>query len=437
MSSEYVKFCHSAIIQIGLDQLVPYQANARTHSRRQIKQIAASMQRFGFLNPVLVDDGNQIIAGHGRVEAAKTLGFESVPCLRIGHLSQDEKRAYVLADNRLAEKAGWDRELLAIELQHLVDIEFDTEIIGFETPEIDTEDRLPTSSADGPAVSRPRDMWQLGPHRLLCGSALDRDAYSRLLGGDRVDLVITDPPFNVKIEGNVGGLGRIRHPDFAMASGEMSREEFTTFLAAAFSHIVAHAADGALSFVFMDWRHLREVLDAGETSFSELKNVVVWNKDNGGMGSLYRSKHELIFVFKVGTGPHINNVELGRHGRNRSNVWDYPGISSMRRGRLEELAMHPTVKPVALIADAMKDASNPKGLVLDPFAGSGTILIAAEKTGRHAAAIELAPGYVDVAVRRWQLYTGKPAVLAGTGHSFEEIEAERVAQSCLIGKEAA
>jgi DNA modification methylase len=280
-------------------------------------------------------------------------------------------------------------------------------------------------------------MWQLGSHRLLCGSALDLDAYPRLLEGGKADLVVTDPPFNVKIEGNVGGLGRIRHRDFAMASGEMSRQEFTSFLSTAFSNIAAHCVDGALSFVFMDWRHLREVLDAGESTFSELKNLVVWNKDNGGMGSLYRSKHELIFVFKLGTAPHINNVELGRHGRNRSNVWDYPGISSMRRGRLDELAMHPTVKPVAMIADAIKDASNSKGLVLDPFAGSGTILIAAEKTGRHAAAIELTPGYVDVAVRRWELYTGKPAVLVQTGETFEEVEVERFVQSASGATEAA
>jgi hypothetical protein len=355
MSNGSEKFCHAAIVQIGVDELVPYKANARTHSRRQVNQIAGSVQRFGFLNPVLVDDANQIIAGHGRVEAAKSLGFKSVPCLRIDHLSPDEKRAYIIADNRLAEKAGWDRELLAIELQHLVQVEFETEIIGFETPEIDIildeakersgadespDDRLPNSPSHGQTVSRTGDIWQLGPHRLLCDSALDPAGYALLLDGRRAELVITDPPFNVKIEGNVGGLGRIRHPDFAMASGEMSRDEFTTFLRTAFAHIADHAADGSLSFVFMDWRHLREILDAGESSFSELKNVVVWNKDNGGMGSLYRSKHELIFVFKLGTGPHINNVELGRHGRNRSNVWDYPGIRSMRRGRLEELARH-------------------------------------------------------------------------------------------------
>jgi DNA modification methylase len=448
-----IKFRHPAIVHMTVDDLVPYQGNARTHSRRQIAQIAGSIELFGFINPVVIDGSNQIIAGHGRIAAAKKLGLTSVPTLRIEHLSDNELRAYVLADNRLAEKAGWDRELLAIELQHLTEIEFDTGIIGFETPEIDIilneakeargevespDDRLPLAPAHGQAISRPGDLWQLGSHRLLCGNALEPTSYARLLEARKVEMVITDPPFNVRIEGNVGGLGRIRHPDFAMASGEMSGEQFTTFLSTAFSQMAAHSSDGALSFVFMDWRHLREILDAGQSSFSELKNLIVWNKDNAGMGSLYRSKHELIFVFKIGTGAHINNVELGRHGRNRSNVWDYPGISSMRRGRLEELAMHPTVKPVTMIAEAIKDASHPKGLVLDPFAGSGTILIAAEKTGRRAAAIELTPGYVDVAVRRWQQYTGKTAVLGDhPGQTFEEIEAERLFTANVTSGEAA
>src|SRR3954454_902090 len=447
-----MKFSHSAIVHTAVEDLVPYQGNARTHSRRQIAQIAGSIERFGFLNPVLIGGSNQIIAGHGRVAAAKKLGLTSVPSLRIDHLTDDERRAYVLADNRLAEKAGWDRELLAIELQHLVEVEFETEIIGFEIPEIDIildeakeargevespEDALPLPPANSKSVSRDGDLWQLGRHKLLCGNALEASSYERVLGGRTAEMVITDPPFNVKIEGNVGGLGRLRHPDFAMASGEMSGEQFTKFLSTAFSQMAAHSADGALSFVFMDWRHLREILDAGQSSFPELKNLVVWNKDNGGMGSLYRSKPELIFVFKGGTGPHINNVELGRHGRNRSNVWDYPGISSTRRGRLEELAMHPTVKPVALIAEAIKDASHPKGLVLDPFAGSGTILIAAEKTGRRAASIELTPGYVDVAVRRWQQYTGKTAILTDTGQNFEEMEAERLFTANVTSGEAA
>src|SRR3954454_10039978 len=447
-----MKFRHPAIVHMTVDDLVPYQGNARTHSRRQIAQIAGSIELFGFLNPVLIDGSNQIIAGHGRIAAAKKLGLTSVPTLRIEHLSDDERRAYVLADNRLAEKAGWDRELLAIELQHLVEIEFDTTIIGIETAEIDIilneakdargevespDDRLPLSSAHAQAMCGPGDLLQLGSHRLLCGNALEPTSYALLLEGRKVAMVITDPPFNVRIEGNVGGLGRIRHPDFAMASGEMSSEQFTSFLSTAFSQMVAHSADGALSFVFMDWRHLREILDAGQSSFPELKNLIVWNKDNAGMGSLYRSKHELIFVFKIGTGAHINNVELGRHGRNRSNVWDYPGISSMLRGRLEELAMHPTVKPVAMIAEAIKDASHPKGLVLDPFAGSGTILIAAEKTGRRAAAIEVTPGYVDIAVRRWEQYTGKTAILTDTGQSFEEIEAQRHFAANLTSGEAA
>ncbi len=269
------------------------------------------------------------------------------------------------------------------------------------------------------AVTQTGDLWELGQHRLICGNSREDSVYAALMMGEKANLIITDPPYNVKIDGHVSGLGHIRHREFAMAAGEMSEVEFTEFLRAAFKRLVAHSADGSIHYVCMDWRHMREILTAGYAEYSELKNVCIWNKTNGGMGTFYRSKHELIFVWKAGTAPHINNFELGQHGRLRTNVWDYAGVNTFRADRSYELSMHPTVKPVALIVDAMKDCSRRSDLVLDPFCGSGTILIAAEKVGRVARAIEIDPIYVDVAIKRWELYTGKSAILAATGQTFE------------------
>jgi DNA modification methylase len=389
-----------------------------------------------------VDDAKQIIAGHGRVEAAKLLGIDAVPTVRLSHLSEAEKRAYVLADNKLAEKAGWDRELLAIELQGLIELDVDVELTGFEMAEIDLileEAREASGNASGPddavpepllspAVSQTGDLWLLGSHHLLCGDARDQAAYDQLLAGAKAEFVFTDPPYNVAIDGHVCGLGRIHHREFAMGRGEMSEAEFTAFLKTVFALLAENSIDGSIHQVCMDWRHVWEMLEAGRTAYSELKNLCVWNKTNAGMGSFYRSKHELVFIWKSGTAAHLNNFELGQHGRHRSNVWDYPGVNTMRAGRLEELAMHPTVKPVALVADAIKDCSRRGGLVLDPFCGSGTILIGAERTGRKARALEIDPIYVDVAVRRWQAYAGKSAILAGSSETFETT-AERRAKA--------
>ena len=424
-------------------ELKPYAGNARTHSKKQIKQIAKSIEKFGFCNPVLVDDHKQIIAGHGRVEAAKLLGLHAVPTVRLSHLSEADKRAYVLADNKLATKAGWDREVLAIELQGLLDLNVNVELTGFETPEVEVildeaeeargeaaagpEDSAPEYRT-GPTVTRAGDLWVLGNHRLFCGDAREQAAYDALLEGARAEFCFTDPPYNVPIDGHVCGLGRIRHQDFAMGCGEMSETEFVSFLESVFRRLALNTSDGSIHDVCMDWRHMSEMLAAGRNIYTELKNVCVWNKSNAGMGSFYRSKHELIFVWKNGTESHINNFELGQHGRTRTNIWDYPGITGMRAGRLEELAMHPTVKPVAMVADAIKDCSRRGALVLDPFCGSGTILIAAEKTGRKARALEIDSHYVDVAVRRWQTYTGKHAVLSATGQTFEDVEDQRAAQ---------
>jgi glycosyl transferase family 1/ParB-like nuclease family protein len=334
--------------------------NPRTHTPKQIRQIAASIKEFGFVNPVLVDGFNGIIAGHGRVEAAKLLGMSDIPTVCVDHLTPTEIRAYVIADNRLAELAGWDRELLALELQELlVQPNFDVAVTGFDTAEVDIligelsedapdeADELPAIDRSQPSVSRPGDLWRVGDHYLLCGNALEEQSYRRLLGDTKAQMVFTDPPYNVAIGGNVSGLGKHKHGEFAMGSSEMSRSEFTNFLKTTFEHLCASSIDGSIHFICMDWRHMREVLDAAEPLYGDPKNLCVWIKSNAGMGSLYRSQHELVFVFKNGNGPHINNLELGRFGRNRSNAWHYAGVNSFGTEREADLAMHPTVKPSA------------------------------------------------------------------------------------------
>jgi DNA modification methylase len=355
----------------------------------------------------------------------------------LSHLSEIEKKAYILADNRLAEKAGWDNGFLAIELQGLVDLGFDVLLTGFEPAEVDIifegigdeseqpENQVP-EEASGPPVSRLGDVWMLGRHILVCGDSTDVATYRLLMGEDKAEFVFTDPPYNVKIDGNVSGLGRVKHREFAMASGEMSEGEFTTFLSGVYAQLCRYSTDGSIHQICMDWRHMREMLAAGDANYTELKNVCIWNKTNAGMGTFYRSKHELVFIWKNGSAPHLNTFELGQYGRHRTNVWDYDGVNTMRAGRLDELAMHPTVKPVAMVADAIKDCSKRGSLVLDPFCGSGTILIAAEKSGRRARAIELDPTYVDVAIRRWEQYTGKTARLAPMGETFDELAEARL-----------
>ena len=426
---------HPQIVERNITSLNPYAANARTHSKQQVKQIAASLERFGFTNPVLISDEGEIIAGHGRVEAAKSLGWKAVPTIALSHLSATERRAYVLADNKLALNAGWDRDVLAIELQALVDLDFEVELTGFSLAEIDlvldeasdadpdgidaAEDEV--AFATGKPVSRQGDLWHLGRHRLLCGDARSSIDFEALLGSEQSDLVFTDPPYNVAIDGNVCGLGAVKHREFAFASGEMSETQFTEFLTATLGNAAAMMRDGAIAFMCMDWRHMGELLAAGKASFTELKNLVVWNKTNGGMGAFYRSKHELIFVYKQGTAAHTNSFGLGETGRYRTNVWDYAGISSIGANRSEELAMHPTVKPVALIADAIRDCSRRGEIILDCFGGSGSTLIAAEKTGRCARLIEYDPLYCDTIIRRWERLTGKRATLAVTHETFETL----------------
>ena len=425
---------------LPLGALKPYPRNARTHSRKQIRQIANSIEEFGFTNPLIIDRDSMILAGHGRLEAARMLGMAEVPCVRIESMTQAQKRAYVLADNKLALNAGWDEELLGQELRLLLaeDPEFDIDLTGFAIAEVDglieglaveepasPRDEVLPPLEEGLPVTRRGDVWRLGRHRLVCGDSLSSEVVASLMAGETAQMVFTDPPYNVPIEGHVSGLGKVKHREFAMASGEMSRNQFTDFLARAFRNLADHSADGAIHFVCMDWRHMGEMLEAGEKVYSGLRNLIVWDKGTGGMGSYYRSRHELIFAFKKGTAPHINSFELGQHGRYRTNVWCYRGVNSFRAARSDEIQLHPTVKPVAMIADAIKDVSQRGAIVLDLFGGSGSTLIAAHKTGRRGYLCELDPVYCDRIIRRWQAYAKDDAVLEETGRSFEEMAAKR------------
>lgn len=408
-------------------QLVAHQRNARKHSDKQIDQLMASIRSFGFNVPVLVDDAGVILAGHGRVAAALKLGLDHVPTVLITHLSDTQRRGFMLADNRLAELSSWDDGTLALELEELSLAEFEITDTGFELPRIDVlieERHKPSAPIDEAEqqpdpgrveqVARLGDLWVLGRHRLFVGDALDPRSFQALLDGERAQMVFIDPPFNVPIAGHVSGLGKVRHREFVMASGEMSEAEFGGFLDEAIARLIEASCDGSIHYICMDWRGLHTLLSAGRR-YTEHKNLCCWVKAQGGMGSLYRSQHELVAVFKSGKAAHINNVALGKHGRSRSNVWSMPGMNSFQKGRAEKLAMHPTVKPVALVADAILDCSKRGGLILDSFAGSGSSIIAAERTGRRAAAMELDPKYANVILRRFCDVTGIEPINAATG----------------------
>jgi DNA modification methylase len=424
-----------ALIYQPVGALTVFSSNARTHSKHQIRQIADSIRAFGFTNPILLDADNRIVAGHGRVEAAKLLGITEVPTIRLDDLGPDQIRTYVIADNRLAENAGWDKSILAIELQHLLTIraDFDVTITGFEVGEIDLmveeanhkpdTDDVFTGPEMGVAVIQFNDLWMLGKHRILCGNSLAKASYDALMGRLRAEIVFSDPPYNLVIDGNVSGKGAVHHREFAMASGDLTEAEFIAFLTRTFGHLARYSRSGSVHFICMDWRHMGEICAAGKEVYGEFLNVCVWVKDNAGMGSFYRSRHELVFVYRNGKGPHRNNVQLGRFGRNRTNVWEYAGANTFSKqgdeGNL--LALHPTVKPAALIADALLDCSARGEVVLDPFLGSGSTLIASERVGRLCYGIEIDPLYVDVAIRRWQKHTGDHAIHSVTGKSFDEI----------------
>ena len=398
-------------------ELKPDPRNARTHPKRQIEQIVQSIKTFGFANPILIDEADVIIAGHGRLLAAKALSLESVPTITLEGLDEAQKRALRLADNKIALNAGWDVDLLRAELGAIqeIDVDFDLTATGFATGEIDVllgstgiEEEPPLVSAPAEPRSSLGDIYALGDHRLGCGDARD-EAFIRAVAGDGAEISVAfmDPPYNVKINGFVNARGR--HREFDMASGEMSDEAFRVFLRETLGAAAKISKNGAVHFVCIDWRHMDDLSAAGSDVYGALLNLCVWNKSNAGMGSLYRSKHELVFVFKVGDAPHFNAVELGKHGRNRSNVWDYASVNTFQAARAADLDLHPTVKPVAMAEDAIKDVTKRGERVLDLFTGSGTTLLAAERAGRRFVGLELDPAYVDVAIERWETMTGQTA----------------------------
>ena len=425
---------------IPVERLKPNPHNTRTHSRQQKRALAKIIGKLGFGAPVITDENLVLLAGHCRLEAAKLIGLKKIPTIVWTGLSEAKKRAVLLADNKLGEQAGWDRKLLAIELPEVLELlnteSLDFEVTGFQIAEMDAIlqdfEETPADPADdidsawmtGPRVTWPGDTWILDEHRLRCGDATSGENFGKLMGSERARMMSSDPPYNVRIR-NVVGRGRRRHREFAMASGEMSDLEFTGFLATVLGLAADYSLQNALHYVFMDWRHLPQLFAAGQDVYAEMLNLIVWDKTNAGQGGLYRSQHELIGVYRVGDEPHINNVELGKHGRNRTNVWRYAGQNTFGKDRLDALRAHPTVKPVALVADAIKDCTKRDDIVLDPFCGSGTTILAAEKVGRRARCLEIDCTYVDLAVRRWQSATKKDAVHAVTGRVFEEVAEER------------
>jgi DNA modification methylase len=423
-----------SISQIKLDG-----RNSRTHSAKQIRQIANSIAAFGFTNPLLVNENGTLIAGEGRYKAAQLLGLAKVPAIVLAGLSPAKQRALAIADNKIAENAGWDRERLAIEIPDLAGLleaeGLDVSVLGFEAVEIDQlvtdfeknaadpEDNVdPTWLKDG-AVSKPGDLWVLGNHKLLCGDARSPADIARLMAHCRADMAFLDPPYNVRI-GGVVGRGRTQHSEFAMASGEMSSADYVRFLDIILNAAASISREGALHYVCTDWRHIAELWAAAKPVYGDTINIAVWVKSNAGQGSLYRSQHELVGIFRVGQAPHLNNVELGRHGRSRSNVWHYAGVNSFRAGRMEELRSHPSAKPVALVVDAIKDCTRRGDVVLDTFCGSGTTILAAERVGRRARGLEIEPRFVDVGICRWQAFTRQDARHAESGLSFDEVAAE-------------
>src|SRR5262245_41663266 len=425
---------------VSIQDVKPNPRNAHVHSNRQIGEIVESIKAFGFVAPIVVDEHLNLIAGNGRLKAAERLGLTEIPAIELRGLSAARKRALALADNKICDNAGWDRERLALEVPELAELliqdgldigvtgfssaELDQLQIDFEEDSSDPDDQMDPSWTRGALVSKRGSLWVLGPHRLLCGDARSQFDLDRLMGSERAAMSFADVPYNLAVR-SIGGRGRIKHAEFAMASGEMSSSEYVDFLVAALGNCSRSSGSGAVHFVCCDWRHVADIIAAGRQVYDAMLNIVVWVKSNAGQGSFYRSRHELIVVFRVGKAGHLNNTELGRHGRSRSNVWNYAGVNAFRAGRMEELRSHPTAKPVALVADAMRDCTRRGDVVLDTFSGSGTTIMAAERIGRHAYAMEIEPRYVDVAIRRWQAFTRKDAVHAETGSTFDQLTAER------------
>lgn len=435
-----------AIAYRFIEELKGNSKNPRKHSDRQLNALVKSIKCFGFNIPIAVNAQSEILCGHARIEAAKKLGIKEVPVIRLDHLSESQARAFMLADNKLSEMGSWDQKFLKVHLQELssIDLNFDIEATGFTVGEIDLIlDSDPKSDRadkeivpkEGPAITQLGDLWVLGEHRMLCADARLEKSYEVLLNDKKAAMVISDPPYNVPIKGHVGGKGKIQHREFAMASGEMSDREFVEFLTDVFQNMAKFSQLGSVHSIFIDWHNVHEMLTAGLSVYNKLLNMCVWAKNQAGMGSLYRSQHELCLIFRNGKESHQNNVQLGRFGRYRTNVWRYGGIQSMRHGEEGDLlALHPTVKPIQMIADAILDVTRRRDIVLDPFLGSGTAILACERTHRICYGMELDPLYMDTGILRWQEMTGQDAVHVATGKTFTEIKANFYAinQACEV-----
>jgi DNA modification methylase len=409
--------------EVAVTLLRPAARRTRSHPSGKKRALEASIREHGVLDPVTVNASNVIVDGHLRVEIAKKLGLATLPVIKIEHLNDAELRAYAIAANKLPAVASYDLDALRLELEEIkAEVpEYDLSLTGFTLGEIDRiagrhaatlyDDLNDEEEVDltKPSASARGDIYALGTHRLICGDSLMPETFAAAMDGQLATCCFSDPPYNVKVNGHVSGSGM--HAEFAMASGEMSREEFEAFLTSVLSNIHAHLRDGGVAFLCMDHAHLGELLTAGDAVFEERLNICVWDKGHGGMGSLYRSQHELVGVFKKGTARHINNIALGKNGRNRTNIWNFPGMAGFSKARKKALRLHPTVKPVALVAEALLDVSGVGDLVLDPFGGSGSTLIAAERTGRRACLIEYEPLYIDRTIERWERLTGKKADL--------------------------
>lgn len=408
-----------AVTVMALAQVKPDPTNPKKHSKRQVQKLAAAYSEFGYISPLLVDEQATIIAGHGRWLAAEHLGLADVPVIVIRGLSKDQKKALRIADNKIGEEGSWDAALLATDLRDLIAADYEIELTGYDAIEVDQLLAPPAvagSEEDIPVppetpTSALGDLWQCGDHLVLCGDSREPASFERVLQGHLADLIFTDVPYNLRIPGMVSGMGGKTHADFAMASGEMTETKFLEFLMLVMGLARDHSRDGSLHYHCIDWRHIADMVTAGRQLFDSFLNICVWAKSNGGMGSFYRSQHEMVAVFKHGPAGHTNNVQLGRLGRNRSNLWQYPGASSFSATRKSDLNDHPTVKPVAMVEDAIRDSTIPGDLVLDPFGGSGTTLLAAQATQRRAALIEIDPGFVDVILRRFQNATGVEPIL--------------------------
>jgi DNA modification methylase len=435
------------IEQVAIVALVLYDNIVRKHPKRQINKLVKLIKRAGFNAPIWIDNDNKVIAGEARIAAAKVLGMTHIPAIRIKHLTEPEARALRLADNRLGEMSSWDRTALALEFNVVFDHNVDMDLTGFDTGETDliitSQLAKPNAVAldDCPTIAQPvsiiGDIWCCDLHRVGHGDARDADFIARLMKSDTAAQVFMDPPYNVPVNGHVCGAGKIKHEEFVMGSGEFSKTEFKQFLETILSRAAECAKDGGLLYVCMDWRSIHSLIDASEKAGLSYLNLCVWAKSNAGLGGLYRSQHELVAVFKKGVKPHRNNVQLGRFGRNRSNLWRYEGANSINPERRKELGMHPTVKPAALCADAILDCSNRGDIILDLFLGSGTVLVAAEDTGRVCYGAEIYGPYVDMAVRRWQEFTGRDAVLEETGQTFSEVTLRRASDESKFKSEKA